>query len=201
MTIYEKSSFSNKRKLKFFIPVFMFIALTIRWSNYFYFLIPLFYSKFISNKKMYFYRSPLFITGAVTGLLLFLLHTKYLYGIYTINPSDIFFQVEDRIEPDYYRFFDLNRVDENIFYIIKSFLIINFSQEFGLLYFSPILFIGYFSLFHNFFNRNISHFFILLLICLFPFFSTLVLNNPGYSYGYRYLYSTIPVFIVLFFKE
>ena len=201
MTIYEKSSLSTQKKLKFFIPVFMFIALTIRWSNYFYFLIPLFYSKFISNKKMYFYRSPLFIAGAVTGLILFLLHTKYLYGIYTINPSDIFFQVEDRIEPDYYRFFDLSRVDENIFYIIKSFLIINFSQEFGLLYFSPILFIGYFSLLHNFYKRNMSHFFILLLICLFPFFSTLVLNNPGYSYGYRYLYSTIPIFIILFFKE
>jgi hypothetical protein len=201
MTIHEKTSPSNKKKLEFFIPVFMFLALTIRWSNYFYFLIPLFYSKFILNKKIYLYRKPLFLGGALLGLALFLMHTKYLYGIYTINPSDIFFQVEDRYEPDYYRFFDATRIFENILYIFKSFLIINFSQEFGLLYFSPVLFIGFFSIFHNLFKRNIFSILLIILIYLFPFFSTLVLNNPGYSYGYRYLYSTIPLFTLLFFKD
>ena len=59
-----------------------------------------------------------------------MIHTNHLYGVYTINPSDIFLIVEDRISSDYSRFFDVNMFWENIIYIFKSFLIINFSQEF-----------------------------------------------------------------------
>jgi len=173
--------------------------LTVRWSNYFLLIVPFFYKYLINKDTENFYKKFTFIFGFFLGLALFLLHTKYLYGIYTINPSDIFLQVESRISNDYYRFFDLNRFFENIIYILRAAFIINFSQEFGLFYFSPILFFGYFSIFYFLLKGKFTSFLIVSLIQIFPFFSTLVLNNPGYSYGYRYMYSTIPVFIILFF--
>ncbi len=198
ISIYEKN---RKYFLEFIIPTLMFLALTIRWSNYFYFLLPLFFQYFISKSKNNLYNKPVFIFGFISGLILFLIHTKYLYGIYTLNPSDIFFQVEDRIEPDYYRFFDLSRFFENIIYVTKAFLIVNISQEFGMLYFSPVLFLGLISFVYFLIKKEFLKLFITLLIYFFPFFSTLVLNNPGYSYGYRYFYSTIPVFLLIFFVE
>jgi len=199
VTIHQSKTRFQKIILEIFIPVFMFVALTVRWSNYFLLIVPFFYKYLINKDTENFYKKFTFIFGFFLGLALFLLHTKYLYGIYTINPSDIFLQVESRISNDYYRFFDLNRFFENIIYILRAAFIINFSQEFGLFYFSPILFFGYFSIFYFLLKGKFTSFLIVSLIQIFPFFSTLVLNNPGYSYGYRYMYSTIPVFIILFF--
>ena len=152
-----------------------------------------------NSKLLYFDR--FFILGFFSGLLLFLIHTKYLYGLYTLNPSDIFLVVEDRISSDYLRFFEPTLIFENIQFILKTFLIINISQEFGLAYFSPVLFFGNFLIFFYIYKKEFLKFLIVSGTLFFPFFSTLVLNNPGYSYGYRYFYSTIPIFIVIFFVE
>jgi hypothetical protein len=124
-----------------------------------------------------------------------------LHGIYTLNPSDIFFIVENRYSSDYYRFFDLTRFVENIIFIFKTFFIINFSQEFGLMFFSPVLFLGSSLLFIYLFKKDFIKLFLIAGTIFFPFFSTLVLNNPGYSYGYRYYYSTIPIFILIYFLD
>lgn len=190
-----------KRFLAFFVPFFMFIALSIRWSNYFLILIPLFYNTFVTRIPKVIYKKPEFLMGFLTGLALFLMHTNYLHGVYTLNPSDKFLIVESRLSSDYYRFFDLSKLEENLIYIFKSFMTINFSEEFGLFYFSPVLFLASFSIFYFLFERKFKKSIVLIGVTLFPFFSTLVLNNPGYSYGYRYFYSTIPIFIILFFTE
>ena len=138
---YEKNKYNNPL-LVFSIPIFMFLALSLRWSNYFVFIIPLLISRLINGNHKPIYKNNLFILSFLISLSIFMIHTNYLYGVYTINPSDIFLIVEDRISSDYSRFFDVNMFWENIIYIFKSFLIINFSQEFGLLYFSPPLFLG-----------------------------------------------------------
>ena len=109
VTIHQSKTRFQKIILEIFIPVFMFVALTVRWSNYFLLIVPFFYKYLINKDTENFYKKFTFIFGFFLGLALFLLHTKYLYGIYTINPSDIFLQVESRISNDYYRFFDLNR--------------------------------------------------------------------------------------------
>ena len=129
-----------------------------------------------------------------------MIHTDYLYGIYTINPADIFFIVEDRLSSGYSRFLDINMFWENLIYIFKSFLIVNFSQEFGLFYFSPPLFLGSILIFYFLIRKRFDLTLAIILITVFPFFTTLVFKNPGYSYGYRYLYSTIPVFILIYFQ-
>ena len=198
--IYSKNK-NIKNFLLFLLPVVLFVVLTIRWSNYFLILIPLFVKQFIKKDEKLFYLEPLFLAGFFIGLSLFLLHTKVLHGIYTLNPSDIFFIVENRYSSDYYRFFDLTRFVENIIFIFKTFFIINFSQEFGLMFFSPVLFLGSSLLFIYLFKKDFIKLFLIAGTIFFPFFSTLVLNNPGYSYGYRYYYSTIPIFILVYFLD
>lgn len=198
---YRTKNSSVRKLLIFLLPITMFIVLTIRWSNYFLILIPFFVNIFFPKRKVNLYVKFHFIFGFIVGLGLFLLHTKYLYGIYTVNPSDIFLIVENRISDDYFRFFDLERIQENILFIFKTFFIINFSEEFGFAYFSPILFFGNMLLFYYIFKNEFIKFLLVGFILFFPFFSTLVLNNPGYSYGYRYFYSTIPIFIIIYFLE
>lgn len=198
--LYEKSKI-KRHTLCFLLPVIIFLVLTIRWSNYYLILLPLFANTFLKKDSKLLYIEPFFIFGFFTGLTLFLIHTKYLYGIYTLNPSDIFLVVENRISSDYYRFFDSSMILENIQFIFKTFLIINISQEFGLAYFSPILFFGNFLMFFYLFKKEFVKLVVVSGTLFFPFFSTLVLNNPGYSYGYRYFYSTIPLFIIIFFTE
>ena len=198
---HNSKNINNTRLFAFFIPLLMFTALSIRWSNYFLLLIPVFYNTFMTKTPKLIYRKLEFLTGLATGLAIFLMHTKYLHGIYTLNPSDKFLMVESRLSSDYFRFFDLTKIGDNLIYIFKSFLTINFSQEFGLFYFSPILFLASFSIFYFLLKRDYKKSAILIGITLFPFFSTLVLNNPGYSYGYRYFYSIIPIFIAVYFTE
>ncbi len=199
--LLSENSKNKKNILSFFLPIVFFLVLTIRWSNYFLFLIPLFAKIFLKKNSKLLYFDSFFILGFFSGLLLFLIHTKYLYGLYTLNPSDIFLVVEDRISSDYLRFFEPTLIFENIQFILKTFLIINISQEFGLAYFSPVLFFGNFLIFFYIYKKEFLKFLIVSGTLFFPFFSTLVLNNPGYSYGYRYFYSTIPIFIVIFFVE
>ena len=69
------------------------------------------------------------------------------------------------------------------------------------MFFSPILFLGSSLLFIYLFKKDYIKLFIIAGTIFFPFFSTLVLNNPGYSYGYRYYYSTIPIFILVYFLD
>ncbi len=198
--LYQNSKI-KRHTLSFLLPILIFLVLTIRWSNYYLILLPLFAKTFLKKDSRLLYIEPFFIIGFFAGLTLFLTHTKYLYGIYTLNPSDIFLVVENRISSDYYRFFDPSMILENIQFIFKTFLIINISQEFGLAYFSPILFFGNFLMFFYLFKKEFVKFLIVSGTLFFPFFSTLVLNNPGYSYGYRYFYSTIPIFLIIFFVE
>ena len=88
----------------------------------------------------------------------------------------------------------------------KDFLIINFSQEFGLFWFSPILFIATFLIIYKIIfykNKRIFMLYTLLLFCFLQnFFIVSIWNSTASSYGFRYLFSLIPVsFLVIFINK
>ena len=85
------------------------------------------------------YLNPLFLFGNFVGAIIFLLHTKYLYGIYTFNQASIVLKVENSFGQTYENFFDLTKFTDNISLDFNSLKIIFFSQEFGLFFFSPII--------------------------------------------------------------
>ena len=88
------------------------------------------------------YLSPYFLFGIFIGLSVFLLHTKYLYGIYTLNQAPIVLSVENSFSANYNRFFDISLFNENIIFLLKGLRIIFFSEEFGIFFFAPILFLS-----------------------------------------------------------
>ena len=162
---YEEKNLSS---LEFLIPFVTFFFLLLRWSNYHLFLIPFFYFSIfnISSKKKLFMK-PYYIFGFLAGAVLFLIHTKFLYGLYTFNPSNIFLIVENRLSENYEQLRDLSQLPENILLSLNTLFIMLFSQEFGLFYFSPIIFIGFIFLIYFLYKKKFQIFLLTSFIYLF----------------------------------
>ena len=193
----------NKSKLNyinFSLGFLMFLFLTIRWINYLYFLIPMvvFLISKTSIKKIY--TKVAFISGSLSGLILFLIHTKYLYGIYTLNQAPILLSIENSFSANYSRFFNLDMFFENIVFLLHGMKIIFFSQEFGIFFFAPILFLSFVFFLFALIDRHYLLAFSLLILYITPFMSVIVTQNTAFSYGYRYLFVLIPLNILLYFK-
>ena len=80
----------EKRKNYFFVGFFSLFFLMIRWVNYYFILLPIFVI-YLMNKKQninkYIVTNPYYYLGFVSGLGIFLTHTKILYNFVGINPS------------------------------------------------------------------------------------------------------------------
>ena len=198
-SLKEQDSF-KLRCLNFLLGFLMFFFLSIRWTNYLYFLIPLIIY-LISGRtinKLYFKAS--FLIGWFIGLALFLYHTKYLYGIYTLNQAPIVLSVENSFSTNFSRFFDLGLLMENMIFLFRGLGVIVFSQEFGIFFFAPIIFISFILVIYLLFNKQYLLSLILIFLYLIPFMSVVVIQNTAFSYGYRYLFVLIPINLVLYFK-
>ena len=165
-----------------------------------FFIIPMVIYLISKSSVKNLYLQPSFILGGLLGLSIFLLHTKYLYGIYTLNQAPIVLSVENSFSANYTRFFDLSMFSENIVFVFEGLRIILFSQEFGLFYFAPILFLSLVFTMISIYEKKYSLGFCLLILYTIPFISVIVTQNTAFSYGYRYLFVLIPINIVLYFK-
>jgi len=196
-----KQKGNNKPNIIFlFLGFLIFLFLTVRWINYLYFLIPLIIYHISNNSLKKLYLQPTFTIGIIFGLILFLFHTKYLYGIYTLNQAPILLSIENSFSANYSRFFNLNMFLENISFLMEGIRIIFFSKEFGIFFFAPILFLSFGFVLFSLFKKNYLLTFLLFILYLIPFLSVIVVQNTAFSYGYRYLFVLIPINIVLFFK-
>ena len=74
-------------------------------------------------------------------------------------------------------------------------------MEFGIFYFSSIFFSILIFLFYFLYKKKYSLFLILFIFYAIPFLPVLVFENHGTSYGFRYLFTIIPVNIIIYFKE
>ena len=166
----------------------MFFFLTIRWINYLFFLIPLIIYMISRNSAKRLYGKAPFGSGFLIGLGLFLIHTKYLYGIYTLNQAPILLSIENSFSANYSRFFDLDMFFENIVFLFHGLKIIFFSQEFGIFFFAPILFLSFVFFLFALIDKNYLLAFSLLILYITPFMSVIVTQNTAFSYGYRYLF-------------
>ena len=88
----------------FLLGFLMYVFLTIRFTNYLLIIIPAILL-ILQNKKLNkIYLNPLFLFGNFVGAIIFLLHTKYLYGIYTFNQASIVLKVENSFGQTYENF-------------------------------------------------------------------------------------------------
>ena len=130
---------------------------------------------------------------------LFLLHTKVLYGQFSFNPQFVYRtggQVSNFISRDgkIIDFFLINAVN--------SFKVM-FTQEFGLFWFSPILFVGFILVLFNLFTnkKGETYFNLLILFSYLQIFAVVLLwRSTASSYGFRYLFCLIPLSVILYYR-
>tara|TARA_Y100000741_G_scaffold332422_1_gene288345 strand:+ start:306 stop:1904 length:1599 start_codon:yes stop_codon:yes gene_type:complete len=191
---------SNRNYFAFLIPLVTLLSICVRWVNYHVLFIPLIIKILFRNRLIdkntllnnyLFYFSYLFFTG------LLLILNKAIYGIYTINPATVYGnsnKLSSFLEMDPLSIF------ETIF--ISMFKIL-FSYEFGIFWFSPILFAGLIFLIYFVFVPKKENFFKYILLLLFygiPFGMVILWQSTASSYGFRYLYSLIPIAILIYKK-
>ena len=190
--------------LIFLIGMFSFVFLSIRWTNYFLFLIPIFY--FSLNEKVQFYKSKFlknkyYYLGFAIGLSAFLIHTKLIYGFYTVDPSQIYSSesIINNIPFDIGQSLFTNVISFTVF-SFKSFFTILFSFEFGLFYISPIIFLLYLSFINFIFKKQFLNALLIFLILFIPTGTVIVWQTTASSFGFRYLFSLIPIGILVVCK-
>lgn len=199
--IYNLKNLKYQNSIIFLLGVVQFLMLLNRWNNLHLFLIPLIYI-YLNNKNIKtIYKNVTYYIGLVVGTGLFLLHTYLLYGIFTFFQRDIYPSTGWAVTERLSRFYDLSNLTENILLVWKYFINTCFSKEFGIFYFSSIVFSSLIFLFYFLYKKKYSLFLILFIFYAIPFLPVLVFENHGTSYGFRYLFTIIPVNIIIYFKE
>ena len=193
----------NKTIYAILIPFFIALGISVKWVNYFLFFLPFISKKLLDNREkiseIYLSRNLYFVLSSALSTFLFFLHTKILYGVYTFSPQFVY-----RTGGAVSNF--VNR-DGSLFEFIKvnllNFIKILFSQEFGLFWFSPIIFVGLIISIYNLFfssKNNIFSNFIIIASFTQVFLIVLLWRSTASSYGFRYLFCLVPLSVILFFN-
>ena len=196
--IYFLIKFYKYENTNHIYGVFLFalLAFLVRWTNYQIFLIPYIIQKlFYPQSKRRLYKQYMFFPLLGLSNFIFLVHSYLVWGIFTYNPSRIY-QGHEFLN-NY--LFELSNnfiffLTQNIRFYINSL----FSQEFGVFWFSPIIFFGLIS---TFFFIKKKKFVSLILLILYGFYFTIVnvWEGTGNAYGLRFIYPTIPISIFVYF--
>ncbi|MDC0595371.1 hypothetical protein OAP09_01640 [Acidimicrobiia bacterium] len=201
---YKFYSFEEKNNkiYAFLIPAVMVLSLLVRWTNYYVLLLPiifklLFISKLDKSASLLKMLSTYF--SLVLSLVSYLFINYSIYGFVGINPNKIYSNAGSKL--NYFLDSITNLplfLKQNTLYFSK----VLFSEEFGIFWFSPIIFLGGILTILLFMNREKP---LLLKILLFLTFSqvfgtVLVWTSTASSYGYRYLYSLIPISIFIYYS-
>jgi hypothetical protein len=197
---------SRREFYSLLIPISILLAILVRWTNLFVFLIPIIV---LLSHKNFTYQlirklfNKFFFISLIVNFVAFLYLSKQIYGVITFSPSYIYMVNEfdglvyENILGSFFEF---------VAEFIKDFFIINFSQEFGLFWFSPIIFLStFFVIYRILVYKNFTTFLLYFLISLCflqNFFIVSIWNSTAASYGFRYLFSLIPLsFLVLFMNS
>ena len=186
-------------KIKFFTyPSFIvsfFFGTNVKFLS---FLIPYIVYKFLDNEfdiKNRLFKSKYFISSLLLSTYIYYQVITQIYGKFIINPQLIY--SDSRSANEYVKsIFDIPSV---IFEIAQSSLNVLFTFEFGLFWMSPILFFGTFVCLYLILDiKKIEN--ILLFLCFAQNFIIIFLwQSLGSSYGFRYLFSLIPISLFILF--
>tara|TARA_Y100000389_G_C17467642_1_gene527073 strand:- start:252 stop:1829 length:1578 start_codon:yes stop_codon:yes gene_type:complete len=186
-------------KYLYIISFLSFLTLTIRWTNYQIFLLPLIIQKLFFKESKYRIKDNIFKVLAPSLLLLclFLIHSKLIWGIYTLNPRDIYNQHE------FVSIFFQTAIDSPLNFLfsnVEDIFITLSTMEFGVMWFSPIIFIGLIISLKIIREDTILSI-ALILVYGFYFIIINIWQSVGNAYGIRYLYPLISISILLFLKN
>lgn len=207
LVIFASFNYFDKGKKIFaaLIPLSILLGILVKWTNYYLFIIPASIKLiYFSNENIRLRKNKYFLFSTILSIIVFFLHTKFLYGIFTINPGISYEQ--DAVEIlDTYLFSNFNLINE-ITRFIKSIIIILFSSEFGLSWFSTINSIGFVLLFYFIVNslikkqiKNFIGYCLLFFGYISIFYIIHLWESTASSYGFRYSFCLTPISLIIFF--
>lgn len=180
------------------IPLSLLLCFMTRWVNYYILLLPfiifLYFGKNIKNLLT----NKSFWLFTFISILLFGIHSFKIYGVVTFNPEFVY-----GATGSLNNFLNSNSNLTNLLFSnFKNLLVILFSTEFGLFWFSPIIFFGFYKSAKNLFLFNkkklnrISN--TLTFICYVQVFALILIwKSTASSYGFRYAFS-LSIISILF---
>ena len=192
-------------KIYFFIlPFSILLGILVRWVNYYFLFIPLLFKILFpeqTKNSVKILKNINFLIGSAISTLLFFIHTNLLYGKYTLDPRYVY--LKDNISNESYA---TKQITISVIDYLNSLKIVLFSQEFGLLFFSPVIFIGFLiaiiELAKRVTSEGISFLrYSLLSAAYFQIISIYYIwQSAGSSYGLRYSYALIPLSVFTYFS-
>lgn len=188
----------NKKIYEVILPIFLLLSFLTRMSNFYIFILPYIIKKlFFTESKHILLKKFGYIASSIFSIILYFLISNKLYGKLIINPAEIYGNNENFVQSLIFE----KSLNEIIFSLVKTLKIVLFSYEFGLFWFSPVIFFGFFiSILLIIKKRTLVSF--LIFMCFVMNFGLIhIWQSAASSYGYRYLYSLIPLSVILIFFQ
>ena len=201
LVIYSSEKFYDSKLSSVYsslIPVSIFFGILVRWTNYYLFLIPMIVYLLSKNKTNKLLKEKNFYVFSILSVIAFLIHSKLIYGIYTFSPFTIYGQQNLGITV-YESIFE--NLLSTINSLLKDIFIILFTQEFGLFWFTPVLSACLFFILLNYFKFNFEEKLatsLVLISFMQGFYTISIWESTASSYGFRYIFSMIPLAIFIF---
>lgn len=189
----------NSRIYAFLVPFVVFICFVTRMSNVYVFIIPLIAKLVLKDKKLlinnWLITSKEFIIATALSSFIYYKLSYELYGMLVFNAQKIYgtnISIANVYESQ-------NNLLDLFISLINTLFITLFSNEFGIFWISPILFLGLFTIFYDI-KKIFSPLKLLLLFCFAQnLFIVHIWQALGSSYGFRYLFSLTPLSIIIYF--
>ena len=183
----------------FLIPVGILVGLTVRWTNYYLMLLPLFIKLLIKSRKKLIYHKS-FIFSSLFSFSAFLYLGYKIYGVLTIDPRTAY-QVNNSVTT----IINTNVTENLLLTYIDTITKIFYTQEFGIIYFMPVLsfsvLLAIMYFLKNYFeNKEVSYLEIIYLIACFQvIFIVAIWRSTASAYSFRYLLALYPISIIYYF--
>ena len=153
LILYFTSKYYSSKKINnmysYMLPLAFLLSFLVRWTNYYVLFLPFIYYKLAKpNTELRLRKDFVFLISSLVSFVLFLIHTKLIYGKILLSPISIYGaqNVESELRNNLLNNFFLVIVE-----LISDIFNVLITQEFGIFWFSPVIFIGFvFSLFSFF---------------------------------------------------
>lgn len=179
------------------LPLSILISYLTRMSNIYIFLLPFFVKKIMTKKNIEInnkiLKDKFLLLFSLLSLMVFIYISIRLYGEIIINPQKIYGSNINLVS-------EVFQLGEFMSSFIKTNFYLLFSLEFGLLWVSPILFCGFIYILSNLKDFYKLEYLIFVFAYLQNILIVYIWQAAGSSYGFRYLYSLIPLSIVVFYS-
>ena len=197
LVVKINSDVKKKNLFLYFLPFALALGFLIRTTNYYIFFLPYLFQKLFFNNKLINEKNSIFLwTSSLFSGLFFYFVNRSVYGSFLLNPA-VMYGESERLK-NYIE--NINSIQSFIFYNFDIFKNLIFTQEFGLLWFNPIVLVGFLvSLYHLFLKGNILVGVLLVLSYLQNFAIIGIWRSTASSYGFRYLLSLVPLSIILLY--